>query len=560
MQLPGISDLIDKENIPESLLLLTGPVGAGKSLYCRQFFADGLLEGDYCIYVSSSLTNKQFRTQLPRIEKLTLIQNSKFINPFLLLNIKENEHQEEEKQQHQQYSSASPSYSFSLSDNTSNIGNASGAQSSNGIGNRLNNSSIKNNNNNKLSMTLREIHSSLSKIRKRDNDNDNDNIDNPDSISVPSTNSTTASSYSSFSSLGNRSIRIVVDSLTQLVAVFGENAVLKFVNDLSFLLKEAEAMAIFTLTTPFANQYLTNALSSILDGVIEMRLEDTRGSLLRSIRLLSIKGLQHSPSWINFKISDDGSITFADQSSTLTCTLCGKAVLGTPILDSEFTFDSKTCLETYKKLAGVYGSNISEVGLPSEVVNVSFFYIDIVSLSDPSLSVKKQMEKIVILNKMVGSCDAFFRTKEKKIILSTGDGMAIGFLSNPELPFQLSTQLHRRLRIYNRNKSQEDAIGVRIGLSSGPVFVVNDINNNQNVWGPGIVLARRVMDIGDNLHILLTGGLAEELIALKEEYRATIKPIVDYRIKHGQTIRLYSAFSKDFGNPKPPAKVIQEYY
>jgi hypothetical protein len=138
--------------------------------------------------------------------------------------------------------------------------------------------------------------------------------------------------------------------------------------------------------------------------------------------------------------------------------------------------------------------------------------------------------------------------------------MAIGFLSNPELPFQLSTQLHRRLRIYNRNKSQEDAIGVRIGLSSGPVFVVNDINNNQNVWGPGIVLARRVMDIGDNLHILLTGGLAEELIALKEEYRATIKPIVDYRIKHGQTIRLYSAFSKDFGNPKPPAKVIQEYY
>src|ERR671936_1416145 len=180
MQLPGISDLIDKENIPESLLLLTGPVGAGKSLYCRQFFADGLLEGDYCIYASSSLTNKQFRTQLPRIEKLTLIQNSKFINPFLLLNIKENEHQEEEKQQHQQYSSASPSYSFSLSDNTSNIGNASGAQSSNGIRNRLNNSSINNNNNNnKLSMTLREIHSSLSKIRKkRDNDNDNDNIDN----------------------------------------------------------------------------------------------------------------------------------------------------------------------------------------------------------------------------------------------------------------------------------------------------------------------------------------------------------------------------------------------
>ena len=83
MQIPGIADLIEKGTIPESLLLLTGPAAAGKSIYCKQFFSDGLIDGDYCIYVSSSLTDRQFRKQFPNVEKLILIQNSKFINPYL---------------------------------------------------------------------------------------------------------------------------------------------------------------------------------------------------------------------------------------------------------------------------------------------------------------------------------------------------------------------------------------------------------------------------------------------------------------------------------------------
>ena len=185
------------------------------------------------------------------------------------------------------------------------------------------------------------------------------------------------------SSTGNKCIRVVVDSLTHLLTQFGKDAVLKFVNDLSFLLKDAEARAIFTLTSSLSNEYLTNALSSIFDGIIEMKIEDHHGFLARSIRLLSIKGVHHKPSWIYFNIADDGSLSFVDESSSVSCTLCGKAIMGTPILDSEFSFDSQTCLEAYKNLAGVYGSNISEIGLPSEVVNVNFFFIDIVSLSDP---------------------------------------------------------------------------------------------------------------------------------------------------------------------------------
>jgi hypothetical protein len=117
--------------------------------------------------------------------------------------------------------------------------------------------------------------------------------------------------------------------------------------------------------------------------------------------------------------------------------------------------------------------------------------------------------------------------------------------------------LHQKLSEHNQELTPEDRIGVRIGLSSGPVFIMTDINNNKNLWGPGIVIARRVMDIGDNLHILIADRLAEELITLRDEHRKIIKPISDYMIKHGQTIKIYSAYSKDFGNPSLPEKVLE---
>jgi hypothetical protein len=65
------------------------------------------------------------------------------------------------------------------------------------------------------------------------------------------------------------------------------------------------------------------------------------------------------------------------------------------------------------------------------------------------------------------------------------------------------------------------------------------------------------MDLGDNLHILIADRLAEELIALKDEYREIITQIAEYEIKHGQIIKLYSAHSKEFGNPKLPEKVVE---
>jgi hypothetical protein len=205
----------------------------------------------------------------------------------------------------------------------------------------------------------------------------------------------------------------------------------------------------------------------------------------------------------------------------------------------------------------LYGTHIL-YALEPGVVNASFFFVDIVGLSNPLLSVENQIKKIKDLNTLIQSCDAYRKVpKDKKIVLPTGDGMAIGYLLNPELPLLLSVQLHSKLREFNARQTNPDScLGVRIGLGSGPVFVVSDVNDNQNVWGPGIILARRVMDLGDDGHILLADNIAETLANLKDDYKKIIKLISEsYTIKHGQSLRLYSAYSEDFGNPALPTKL-----
>ena len=109
------------------------------------------------------------------------------------------------------------------------------------------------------------------------------------------------------------------------------------------------------------------------------------------------------------------------------------------------------------------------------------------------------------------NCSTFRLTpKDTMLALPTGDGMAIGFLQGPELPLKLAIELHGKLAKYNKSKIPTETVRVRIGLHSGAVFVVKDILNNKNVWGPGIIIARRTMDVGDDGHILLSTRTAED--------------------------------------------------
>ena len=464
---------------------------------------EGLLKGDRCVFVSTTLSKMQFNGLFSKIDNGKLADLVQFLNPYDDV-------------------SSSPYNYKAIS------------------GRKL------------VSTILSGVIRSLKATERND-------------IKAATTTISTQSSIDN--NISTRPVRLVIDSLTHMIILVKEKTLMRFVMDLTYLLKNFNASAILTLTTSsMDNQSLVSNLGSVVDGVIETRLkEDSNGLAIRSIRVRHIKGVYYEPRWVTFKISANGNILFSNgrysslgNSAQLTCTLCAKPIMGTPIVRSDFVFDSKECMEIYQRLENAYGSKISDTGLPSEAFDASFFFIDMVGLSDPTLSVKNQVHKIETLNELIHSCDAYRKVSAgKRVILPAGDGMAIGFLSKPEIPLELSIQLHRKLRLYNQEKSAAEEIGVRIGLASGSVFTVADLNNVQNIWGPGIILARRVMDAGDKDHILIAENLAEMLLSLKDEYRQMIRMISDkYKIKHGQKIKLYTAYSDDFGNPQIPAKVF----
>lgn len=195
----------------------------------------------------------------------------------------------------------------------------------------------------------------------------------------------------------------------------------------------------------------------------------------------------------------------------------------------------------------------------AEVIHTNIFFVDIVGLSDPTMDTRTQVKKLKFLNKTIAESKPFKSTSSKEmLVLPTGDGMAIGFLRGVELPLHLAIELHKHINAYNKGKIPKDSIRVRIGIHSGPVFIVEDLNGNKNIWGQGIIIARRVMDLGEDSHILLSGRIAEDLIQLSDEYRPILHPQGSVILKHNVKISVYSAYSmfkEKYGNPDRPPKV-----
>jgi len=189
-------------------------------------------------------------------------------------------------------------------------------------------------------------------------------------------------------------------------------------------------------------------------------------------------------------------------------------------------------------------------------VYASFFFVDIVGLSDPEISVAMQVKKIELLNDSILHCKTFESApKDSTLILPTGDGMAIGFLQGAEQPLLLAIELHEKINSFNRGKLPSEIVQIRIGINSGPVFMVKDIRGNTNIWGPGIIMARRIMDVGDEGHILLSSRVAEDLRQLSHQYSKIIHPLDKTNLKHDVQVMVYSAHGKNFGNPALPAKI-----
>src|SRR6266481_2532128 len=123
-------------------------------------------------------------------------------------------------------------------------------------------------------------------------------------------------------------------------------------------------------------------------------------------------------------------------------------------------------------------------------------FLDVVGYS--KLLVNEQREVLQQLNEAVRSAPQFSKSSAagKLIRIPTGDGMALVFFQSPEEPVQCALEISRLLKNHPR-------LRLRMGVHSGPVDQVKDVNERSNVAGAGINIAQRVMDCGDARHILV---------------------------------------------------------
>jgi len=184
-----------------------------------------------------------------------------------------------------------------------------------------------------------------------------------------------------------------------------------------------------------------------------------------------------------------------------------------------------------------------------------WFFTDIVAGSNPNIVTMEQARKVVVLNQLIERTETYkHHDKNSIVILPTGDGMAIGFGDSPEYPLRLSIQLHKELFKYNKTKKGKEKLLLRIGIDTGPVYVVKDLTGKDNVWGPGIIMTRRVMDLAGDMNIFSSSRYAEDVRSLSPEYKEMMHPIGDYSIKHGETLQLYNIYGEGFGNKLAPKK------
>ncbi len=184
-----------------------------------------------------------------------------------------------------------------------------------------------------------------------------------------------------------------------------------------------------------------------------------------------------------------------------------------------------------------------------------WFYCDIVAGSNPTVPTKDQVRKVVAINEIVARVETFKKRDEKStVILSTGDGMAIGFSDSPEKPLKLAIEVHKALNKYNLQRRGKEKLLIRVGIDMGPVYFIKDITGDANVWGPGIIVTRRVMDLAGDMQILASSRIAEDIRRLSPEYKSIMHPIGDYSIKHGEQLNLYNIYGDGFGNKIAPRK------
>src|SRR5438445_10075429 len=177
-----------------------------------------------------------------------------------------------------------------------------------------------------------------------------------------------------------------------------------------------------------------------------------------------------------------------------------------------------------------------------EIAHVLF--IDIVGYS--KLSINDQRAAIDQLTQAVRTSEQFQNAEAaaRLIKIPTGDGMALVFYTSPEEPVECALEIGRALKDHPK-------IQLRMGVHSGPVSGVIDVNGQANLAGASLNMAQRVMDCGDAGHILVSKRVADDL-GEYGHWRPLLHDLGLCEVKHGARVAIVNLYADQVGNPQLP--------
>ena len=173
--------------------------------------------------------------------------------------------------------------------------------------------------------------------------------------------------------------------------------------------------------------------------------------------------------------------------------------------------------------------------------------IDIVGYS--KLLVNEQVDMLQQLKQIVRGTDSFraAEARDRLIRVPTGDGMALLFFQSPEEPVRCALDISKAL-------AAQPHIRLRMGVHSGPVNRITDVNDKTNIAGSGINVAQRVLDCGDAGHILLSSHVAEDLAEYRH-WQPYLHDLGECEVKHGLRLHLFNLYKDGLGNAQLPEKL-----
>ena len=130
--------------------------------------------------------------------------------------------------------------------------------------------------------------------------------------------------------------------------------------------------------------------------------------------------------------------------------------------------------------------------------------------------------------------------------IPTSDGLALVFYTALKEPVECALEIARA-------DIEHTELKLRMGIHSGLVSGVIDVNDSANVAGAGINMAQRIMDCGDGGHILLSKRVAEDLEQYRD-WKSYLHDLGEIEVKHGVRVHVVNLYTQDLGNPEVPRR------